>query len=372
METVSVVGIGRLGLCFSLTLERAGYNVLGADVNQDYVDSINSKKFESSEPNVEEYLKSSTAFRATTDLKETIEFSNVLFVVVATPSLANGRYDHSQVDSLVESLISFGPMEETKHLVICCTTMPGYSDTVQSRLENYNYVVSYNPEFIAQGTILRDQLKPDMILIGEGNKEAGDLLEKIYDQMTENDPFVRRMRRTEAEITKISLNCFLTTKIAFANMVGDIAIASECRPQVILNAIGADSRIGLKYLGYGFGYGGPCFPRDNRALAIYADDKNIKALISLASDESNREHLKFQVEEFCKKTKSDLVSFDSVTYKPNTTIVEESQQLEYAVQIAKKGFTVVIKESKEVVKSLKEKFGNLFLYEERDFNEHKK
>ena len=107
-------------------------------------------------------------------------------------------------------------------------------------------------------------------------------------------------------------------------------------------------------------------------MAIYAQDKNIKALISLASDESNKEHLKFQVEEFCKKTKSDLVSFDSVTYKPNTTIVEESQQLEYAVQIAKKGFTVVIKESKEVVKSLKEKFGNLFVYEERDFNEHKK
>lgn len=372
METISVVGIGRLGLCFSLTLERAGYDVVGVDVNQEYVDKINSKKFKSSEPNVEEYLKESTFFKATTDLKEAVEFSNVLFVVVATPSLANGRYDHSQVDSLVESLISLGPAEEAKHLVICCTTMPGYSDTVQERLKGYNYVVSYNPEFIAQGTILRDQLRPDMVLIGEGNSDAGDILENIYEKMTDNEPFVRRMKRTEAEITKISLNCFLTTKIAFANMVGDIAIASNCRPQVILNAIGADSRIGLKYLGYGFGYGGPCFPRDNRALAIYAQDKNIKALISLASDESNKEHLKFQVEEFCKKTKSDLVSFDSVTYKPNTTIVEESQQLEYAVQIAKKGFTVVIKESKEVVKSLKEKFGNLFVYEERDFNEHKK
>tara|TARA_R110002020_G_scaffold11386_14_gene42970 strand:+ start:6034 stop:7176 length:1143 start_codon:yes stop_codon:yes gene_type:complete len=369
---VSVIGIGKLGLCFALTLEKAGYNVIGVDINQDRVNTINDKTFKSCEPGVDQLLSLSKNFVATTSVDEALQHSDVLFVIVATPSLANGRYDHSQVDSLVALLGKKGRQESLKHFIVCCTTMPGYSDTVQERLEKNNYVVSYNPEFIAQGTILRDQLSPDMILIGEGNKEAGDALENIYARMTENDPFICRMRRTEAEITKISLNCFLTTKIAFANMVGDIAIASECRPQVILNAIGADSRIGLKYLGYGFGYGGPCFPRDNRALAIYADDKNIKALISLASDESNREHLKFQVEEFCKKTKSDLVSFETVTYKPNTTIVEESQQLEYAVQIAKKGFTVVIKESKEVVKSLKEKFGNLFLYEERDFNEHKK
>ena len=372
MKKASVIGIGRLGLCFSLTLERAGYDVLGADVNQKYVDQINSKQFKTTEPNVEEYLQQSKNFNATTDLKKAVDFSNVLFVVVATPSLANGRYDHSQVDSLIETLISFGKTEEKKHFVICCTTMPGYSDTAHKKLAEYNYIVSYNPEFIAQGSILQDQLNPDMVLIGEGNKKAGDILEEIYRDMTVNDSFVCRITRTEAEITKISLNCFLTTKIAFANMIGDIAIASRCRPQKILDAIGSDSRIGLKYLGYGFGYGGPCFPRDNRALAIYAEDKNIKALISLASDKSNKEHLRFQVEDFCKKTKSDIISFDTVTYKPNTTILEESQQLEYAVRIAKKGFTVVIKESKEVIKSIKDKFGNLFIYEEREFDETEK
>tara|TARA_A100001515_G_scaffold32192_1_gene25119 strand:- start:50341 stop:51456 length:1116 start_codon:yes stop_codon:yes gene_type:complete len=368
VNKASVIGIGRLGLCFSLTLERASYDVVGVDVNQDYVDLINSKQLSSVEPNVEEYLQESKRFKATTDLQEAIDFSNLLFVVVATPSLENGRYDHSQVDELAKSLIKLGPAKETKHLVICCTTMPGYCDTVQERLKDFNYIVSYNPEFIAQGSILRDQLQPDMVLIGEGNKDAGMIIEKAYKDMTNNNPFIHKMNRTEAELTKISLNCFLTTKIAFANMVGDIAIASGCSPQKILNAIGADSRIGLKYLGYGFGYGGPCFPRDNRALAIYASDKNIKALISLASDESNKEHLKFQVEDFCKNAKSDLVSFDSVTYKPNTTIIEESQQLEYAAQIAKKGFTVVIKESKEVVNKLKQKFGNLFVYQEREFN----
>ena len=367
---VSVIGIGKLGLCFALTLEKAGYNVVGVDINQDRVNTINDKTFKSCEPGVEQLL--SNNFVVTTSIDDALEHSNMIFVIVATPSLANGRYDHSQVDSLVTLLEEKGHQTNPKHFVVCCTTMPGYSDTVQERLEKHNYVVSYNPEFIAQGSILRDQLNPDMILIGEGNEKAGDILEEIYQDVTGNDSSVCRMSRTEAEITKISLNCFLTTKIAFANMVGDIAIASGCRPQKILDAIGSDSRIGLKYLGYGFGYGGPCFPRDNRALAIYAEDKNIKALISLASDKSNKEHLRFQVEDFCKKPKSDIISFDTVTYKPNTTILEESQQLEYAVRIAKKGFTVVIKESKEVIKSIKDKFGNLFIYEERDFDETKK
>ena len=98
MKNISVIGIGKLGLCFSLSLEKAGCNVVGVDVNKDYVDSLNGKLFTSSEPSVEQYLKESKNFTATTSLKKAVEHSDVLFVVVATPSLENGRYDHEQVD----------------------------------------------------------------------------------------------------------------------------------------------------------------------------------------------------------------------------------------------------------------------------------
>lgn len=351
MNNISVIGIGKLGLCFALTLGRAEYKIVGVDISEEYVNLINNKTLKSSEENVENYLKNSKNFIATTDLSKAVQHSNILFVVVATPSLPNGRYDHTQVDSLVSKLILLGKQEQTKHLVVCCTTMPEYCDSIQLRLNEYNYVVSYNPEFIAQGTILKNQEKPDMVLIGEGNEEAGTLLENIYLKHTTNNPSIHRMTRTEAELCKISLNCFLTTKIAYANMIGDIALRTNCNPDRILSAIGSDSRIGKKYIGYGFGFGGPCFPRDNRALAIFANDKGINALISKASDQSNDIHLNYQIEQFVEQNpnKDIPVEFDYITYKKESVLLTESQQLKFALQLQNLGYEVIIKDTREEV-----------------------
>lgn len=366
MKNISVIGIGKLGLCFSLSLEKAGCNVVGVDVNKDYVDSLNGKLFTSSEPSVEQYLKESKNFTATTSLKKAVEHSDVLFVVVATPSLENGRYDHEQVDRLINSIEMLGASKTTKHFVVCCTTMPGYCDSIKDRMLSLNYEVSYNPEFIAQGTIIKNQAQPDMVLIGESSVEAGNIIEDIYVKHTTNKPRICRMTPTEAEITKIALNCFLTTKIAYANMVGDIVKSSGGNPDVVLNAVGQDTRIGNKYLGYGYGYGGPCFPRDNRALAIYAKDVGIEALISVASDESNNKHLEYQIEEYVSNNdKNNEVIFDYVTYKPESTLLVESQQLAFAVGIARAGFKVKINERKDVIIQLKQKYGDLFTYKEK-------
>ena len=363
----SVIGIGKLGLCFGLTLEKSGYNVVGVDISQEYVDLVNEKTLKSSEPGVESHLKASKNFKATTSLEQAVNHSNILFVIVATPSLESGRYDHSQVDSLINNLESLGKQDEERHFVVCCTTMPGYCDSIKERLNNLNYTVSYNPEFIAQGTILKNQTYPDMILIGEGSQEAGDTIQAIYEKHTLNEPRICRMTPAEAEITKISLNCFLTTKIAYANMIGDIVISAGGDPKTVLSAIGEDSRIGPKYLGYGYGYGGPCFPRDNRALAIYAKDLGIDALISIASDESNADHLDYQVKQFIENNdKEKEIVFDYVTYKPESTLLVESQQLAFAVEIAKSGFKIKIKEREKVIARLRSKYGDLFTYERRN------
>ena len=363
---ISVVGIGKLGLCFSLTLEKAGYDVIGVDVNENYVAQVNNKTLHSPEEGVSKALKRSNNFKATTSLKEGVIHSDLVFVVVATPSLSNGRYDHSQIDSLIDALTEMGPSQEQKHLIVCCTVMPGYCDSIKEKLNKLNYTVSYNPEFIAQGTILRDQSRPDMILIGEGNSDIGDTLEKIYNQHTVNEPRFCRMSPLEAEITKISLNCFLTTKIAYANMVGDIVRQAGGDPHKVLNAIGQDSRIGNKYLGYGYGYGGPCFPRDNRALSIFASDTGLEALISDASDKSNMKHLQNQIDHYVKhNTPEQEIVFDYVTYKPESTLLVESQQLAYAAGLAREGYKVRIKERSEVIHALEQDYGDLFIYEER-------
>jgi len=361
-KNVSVIGVGRLGLCFCLFLEKAGYNVLGVDRSQDYVTSLNNKSFSTPEESVDDLLRGSENFRATTSLDEAIKHSDIIFLLVATPSLENGRYDHSQVDSVMRSIQSLGVQPNKKHIVVSCTTMPGYCDTLVEKAESLNYTLSYNPEFIAQGTIFRDQLSPEFVLIGEGSKKIGDILEEIYMKATNSNPKICRMKRMEAEITKIAYNCFLTSKISFANMVGDIAITSGLSPTPILEAIGSSDKVGHKYLGYGYGYGGPCFPRDNRALAIHAKDVGYDALLSYATDDINKNHLHFQVNNFLNTNSDEVVVLDTVTYKPGTDILEESQQLAFAVAVAKAGRKVRIVEARSVIEVLQKKHGDLFEY----------
>ncbi len=365
---IGVIGLGKLGICFALNLDHSGFQVTGLDVNDAYIQQINERSLQSFEPQVEEMLQSCEHLKATSDVREVLATDpDLIFIVVATPSLPNGSYDHRQVDAVVQTLKSEGPSERLRHLVVMCTTMPGYCDSIAGELEALNYSLSYNPEFIAQGTIIRDQQFPDQILIGEASPEAGDLIESVYRQLCKSDPTYCRMSRLSAEIAKIATNCFLTTKISFANSIGDLATKVGAEPEKILAAIGSDQRIGARYLGYGFGYGGPCFPRDNRAIGLYADQVGYELLISKATDEVNRRHLAFQLgQELLAHPESETIVFDSVTYKPGTTILEESQQLALAVELAKAGRKVLVKEHPAVIAELQAAYGDLLEYEIRE------
>jgi len=354
-------------LCFALNLEAVGYGVVGLDVSEAYVEELNAKKYRSHEPGVEEMLVASTQFHATTRLGKFLAADpELIFVVVATPSLPDGSYDHTQLEEVADALITEGISQRTRHFVVMCTTMPGYCDGLAERLGPYGYAVSYNPEFIAQGTVVRDQQYPDQILIGEADAAAGDAIEAVYQRVCRNEPTVCRMSRLSAEITKIATNCFLTTKISFANSIGDLARKVGAEPDKILAAIGSDGRIGARYLRYGYGYGGPCFPRDNRALALYGEQQGYELLISKATDQVNQRHLDFQVEEtLAQHPENEVIELHQVTYKPGTTILEESQQLALAVRLAEVGRRVRIIEHPVVVADLKSRFGDLFEYQDR-------
>ena len=313
-----------------------------------------------------DYLSKATNLRATLNLKDAIEHSDLLFVTVRTTSLPDGRFDHSQVEQLLSDLEKIGKTEN-KHLIICCNVNPGYSNEIQERMGKYGYTVSYNPEWVAQGTILHDQAYPDLVVIGQGSDEAGNRIEEVYHNICHSNPVIHRMDRMSAELTKVSLNCFLTVKLSYANMVGEIAIRSGVDPDPILAAVGNDSRINPKYFRYGFGYGGPCFPRDNKAFVHYANKVGIDPLINEAVIKVNDNHLQFMVAEFCKMhDQSAPVVIESVTYKPGTVILDESQQLLYAAKIAEQGYDVTIREHPDVIRQVKGIYGDLFKYEQRD------
>jgi UDPglucose 6-dehydrogenase len=367
MENLSVIGIGRLGLCFSLTLERAGYNVVGCDINEDYVNAINEKTFNSHEPGVSELLSESKNFTATTDFAQAVDHGDLIFVTVRTESEPDGKYDHSQVESVLDSIRALGIQRENKHLVICSNVNPSYSNQIADRIRSLNWTVSYNPETIAQGTILKNQAEPDCVYIGAETIEAANQIEEAYKKMCTNQPTIHKMDRLSAELTKVSLNCYLTMKISFANAVGDLAIRMGGDPSRVLHAVGSDSRINNKYFRYGFGYGGPCFPRDNRAFIRCAEAHGQSAALNKAAMQANKEHLDFQVKRVTlEEDKSVPLRVPTVTYKPGVTIIEESQQLELAVRVAQEGYIVTIIETQPVIDQVKELYGELFKYEVRD------
>jgi hypothetical protein len=350
MKGITIIGIGKLGLCLALNLERSGYNIVGVDTNEEYINELKNKTFNSPETGVNGFLKDSTKIKFSTNIEDGIE-NDIIFVVVSTPSTKDWKYDHTNIDNIIEKLISIGKQKNRKELIINCTTFPGYCELISNKLKEYNYYVSYNPEFITQGTIIHDQLYCSHILIGENDKIAGDIIEGTYKNFMNTTPTFNRMGLTESEITKIAINCFLTTKISYANMIGDIAIRYNCDETKILTAIGSDDRIGGKYLKYGYGFGGPCFPRDNRALLKCAEEVGVNATISKSTDDMNDLHLKYQVEDFINKNpnKDIPVVFDYITYKKESILIEESQQLRFALELKKLGYKIVINDKREEV-----------------------
>ena len=349
-RNISIIGVGKLGLCMALNLENSGFNIIGIDINQGYIDSLNNKTLKSPEPLVEEYLEKANNITFSTNMEDALK-SDVIFVVVKTPSTPEWKYDVSQIQDVVDKLKSFGPSSTRKELVINCTTFPGDCDKFSEQLKDYNYYVSYNPEFIAQGNVMYDQVYCDSVLIGEADETAGNTIQSIYEQMCKSNPAYNRMTRTEAELTKIATNCFLTTKISYANMIGDIAKRLGCDDKKILTAVGTDKRINPHYLKCGFGYGGPCFPRDNRALAKCADEVGIDAIISKATDEMNEKHLEYQVEDFVQRNpdKSIPITFEYVTYKRDSVLLEESQQLKFALKLKELGYTINLTDTRTEV-----------------------
>ena len=366
-KKASIIGLGRLGLCTALVwANKGGWEIMGSDIFPDYVDRINKKTLNSLEPEVTDYLKACTKLTATTSMDDTLAFSDMIFILVATPNGAGtNAYDHSTLSKVLDDINS--RKIENKHLVICCTVMPGYIAKFGRYLirDCPGCTLSYHPEFIAQGEIIKGLRFPDMVLIGEGSKDAGAVIEQMNHDCTDNEPRIARMSAESAEITKLTVNCFVTTKISFANSIGDLAdVTPGANKFDILGAVGADSRVGGKCLRPGYGFGGPCFPRDNRALGKYMEAMGIATCIPRATDDYNNFHADFMAKAHIAEDKEEYV-FTDVAYKPNCAInmIEESQPLRVALKIAEAGKKVKISDREGIISMVRREFGPVFEYE---------
>jgi nucleotide sugar dehydrogenase len=278
---------------------------------------------------------------------------------VATPSTIDGNYDVTRVFEVVEDFYLASTLNiplYNKKFVIGCTTNPGDVEQIQIKLNMFNIHVAYNPEFIAQGEIVKGIEQSDIVLIGTEYTELANELIGIYNKIQTTPVNSYVMSTKAAEITKIGVNCFLTTKISYANMMGDIMIKSGLDSEIntVLSAIGGDTRIGKKYMKYGFGFGGPCLPRDNRALGHYAENLGMKLNLPLNVDDFNKEHAKFLKEYYIQKNPDKKIPFvmNYITYKRGTDILEESQQFQLCVDLLNEGYFVNVIEIDEISKKL--------------------
>jgi UDPglucose 6-dehydrogenase len=354
LKSISVVGLGKLGSPLSACFAARGFHVTAVDVDKNKVDAINRGVPPVHEPGLPELIQESEGrLSATDDGAAAVRGSEVTFIVVNTPSEPGGGFSLRYVLPTLETI---GQTLRTKtgfHLVVLTSTvMPGSTGgEVRSTLERTSgktcgkhFGLCYSPEFIALGSVIRDFYFPDFLLIGESDGQSGDILAEIYRRTCKNTPFVARMNFINAEITKLAVNTYITTKISYANMIARLCERlPEADANVVTNALGLDTRIGPRYLKGAVSYGGPCFPRDNRALAALAARVGASSGLAEATDLFNRAQVK-SLAEFVKGHYSGdgAIGILGLTYKPDTDVVEEAFGLLLAQELSAANIPVVV------------------------------
>jgi UDPglucose 6-dehydrogenase len=351
---LSIIGLGKLGAPMAAVMAHKGHMVVGVDVNPDYVAAIQQGHAPLRETGLEEMIQANRErLSATTDYEQAVLETDATFIIVPTPSDPDGRFSLRNVMIAAEKIGAALRKKQGWHLVVLSSTvMPGSTGgKLLPALEEYSgkkcgegFGLCYNPEFIALGSVIRDMLNPDMILIGESDERSGEILERFYTGVCDSNPHIRRMNHVNAELTKISVNTFVTTKISYANMLAQVC---ETLPgadvDVVTSAIGCDSRIGQKYLKGALGYGGPCFPRDNLAFSALARANGVPPILAEATHQLNQSQApRLAKWILARLPEGGTVGVMGLSYKPNTEVIEESQGLALAKHLLSVGVPVIV------------------------------
>ena len=329
--------------------------MIGVDARPEVVELLNDGRTALQEPGLAELIdRNRSRLEATSDIAAAAAGAEASFIVVPTPSTANGTFSTRYVIDAVNGIGRGLHRSKNYHVVsVTSTVMPLSTDlevkpaleAASGRVVGETVGLCYNPEFIALGSVIRDMMHPDLVLIGESDPRAGEVVEAVHRTFIATGVQVRRMTWINAEIAKIAINTFVTTKISYANMLAELC---EQLPggdiDVVTDAIGVDRRIGHTYLRGAVGYGGPCFPRDNAALAAAAAQAGTRADIAVATDVINRR----QVDRVARVVRAHAtprqhrVGVLGLSYKPDTPVVEESQGVMLANRLATDGFATMV------------------------------
>jgi len=349
---ISIFGLGYVGAVCAGCLTARGHDVVGVDVSQVKIDLINDGKSPIVEPGLEELLASAVSkgkLSGTTDFAKAVRETNVSMLCVPTPSKKNGDLELNYIEAVCKSIGEVLKEKSERHTVVVrSTVLPGtVKNVVIPTLEQYSgkkagvdFGVAVNPEFLRESTAIKDYDHPPMTVIGEFDKESGDVLQSLYEEL--DAPIIRKPVEV-AEMIKYTCNVWHAAKVTFANEIGNIAKACGVDGREVMDVVCQDHVLNLSayYMRPGFAFGGSCLPKDVRALTYRASSLDVKAPLLNSLMVSNEQQVQnaFNVISGYGKRKIALLG---LSFKSGTDDLRESPLVELAERLIGKGFELSI------------------------------
>jgi UDPglucose 6-dehydrogenase len=321
------------------------------DIDESKIASLKTSEVPFYEPGLQEIVKRNVErgrLKFSTDIKEGIEESTVIFCAVGTPMSKEGHADLSYVEMLAKSI---GQHLNGYKIVVMKSTVPaGTSDLVnriigENSTSGHPYDVVSNPEFLREGSAVEDFMQPDRIVLGASTERALKVMREIYRPLILQDtPVVETNVRT-SEMIKYASNAFLATKISFINDIANVCERIDADVSVVARAMGLDTRIGPQFLKAGAGYGGSCFPKDTKALVKTAekvgyDLRVVRAAIAVNDDQ--RMHMVELIEKGMGDVGGKTIAMLGLAFKPDTDDLREAPALDIANELLAKGATLQV------------------------------
>jgi GDP-mannose 6-dehydrogenase len=349
---ISVFGLGYVGSVTAACLTADGHTVVGVDVNPLKVEMINSGRSPLIEPGLDHLIaegRNGRRLSATIDAADAVERTDVSVVCVGTPSNGNGSLHLGHVEGVARQIGEALRRKDARHLVVVrSTVLPGTVEgTVIPVLEDGSgsdigdaFDVCVNPEFLREGTALRDYSNPSYIVIGERDVASGDAVAALYQRL--DAPVIRTSLRT-AEMVKYASNAFHALKVAFANEIGTLAKRQGIDGREVMDILCEDRVLNLseKYLRPGFAFGGSCLPKDVRALVYSAKQTDVDVPVLGSVLESNQRHIARAIE-MVEVAGNRRVGIIGLSFKAGTDDVRESPVVALIETLVGRGYAVSV------------------------------
>ena len=344
---ICMIGTGYVGLVTGACFADLGNNVICVDKNVKKILTLNNGKIPFFEPGLQEIVSknfSSGRIKFTSNLEMAVKNSDIIFICVGTPT--NKKNHSANLQSVFKTAREISKFINKFKIIVTKSTVPittgdKIEKIIAKKKRRKLFEVISNPEFLREGEAIRDFRFPDRIIVGSNNKKITKRLEILYDPLIKKGAKFFSTNRRGAELIKYASNAFLATKISYINEISNLCEKTGVNVEDVAIGIGLDQRIGSRFLRAGPAYGGSCFPKDTKAIAVTADSfrTNLSIIKSVIKSNENRKLLLIRRVEkiLLNKVKSKKIAFLGVTFKPNTDDMRQSTSSLMIKHLHKKG-----------------------------------